>query len=509
MTTKFFKEDISNYREDTGCIPRSARAYYDINTSTIDLKKWKEENPDDYNEWKNTAVKCNSDFYGNENSEGCCYNENENTECLTKDNNTGLKFLGNEEIGVNGRIGNICHKEELQTLNNTLFDDTNKIIKFFKLILVSIVTLLVTALIGTCLEFWLHYGNSIECIYYKSKCANIGKTERISLVDYMFPNNICYYPYQACSRSKTDQSGGAKSQGIISNFAAYEHAGAKCITLAYDTIIYDEKPIPYNIADFAENNIKSEFILVLAKTISFYFLFPILSVRIFLNFFASKLSTKYQKVVKFNPLLSNFVFLLLTGLLFPFIGYLTNQRGLYFGPMIYVYALLFSVAFIMSFGFFIALMATHFPRTLFGSALDVCNIPESYYQIFKTRKLIYPMDEEDWMINIKNIVKNILLFFPFIILVTLSFVLGGFMTMVSAAYMELSLLFNIFYIPLSNPLECFSILKSHADLLTILFCIGVIGSAANSLQPTTTGIMSIILMLIIVYKAFKGMRTSF
>ena len=67
---------------------------------------------------------------------------------------------------------------------------------------------------------------------------------------------------------------------------------------------------------------------------------------------------------------------------------------------------------------------------------------------------------------------------------------------------------NNFYIPLSNPLECFSILKSHADLLTILFCIGVIGSSANSLDTITTGIMSGILMLIIVYKAFKGMKTS-
>ena len=127
MSRKLFKEDISKYRQDLGCIPRSARAYYDMNTNTIDLKKWKKENPDDYNEWKKTAVKCNSDFYGNENSEGCCYNENENTECLTKDNNTGLKFLGNEDIGEIGKVGNICHKEEVQNLYNTLFDDPNNI----------------------------------------------------------------------------------------------------------------------------------------------------------------------------------------------------------------------------------------------------------------------------------------------------------------------------------------------------------------------------------------------
>ena len=82
------------------------------------------------------------------------------------------------------------------------------------------------------------------------------------------------------------------------------------------------------------------------------------------------------------------------------------------------------------------------------------------------------------------------------------------MVIIAMIYLSVSIIFNFIYIPLSNPLECFSILKSHADLLTILFCIGVIGSASNSLDPTTTGIMSGILMLIIVYKAFKGMKTS-
>lgn len=502
MSRKLFKEDIDKYKDSTGCIPRSARTYIDMNTGNIDLKKWREDNPDDYKKWEKTAVKCSAEFLNGEESEGCCYNENENSECLTSDNNTGLKFLG-----LNGKVGNMCHKEKMQTLCNTLFDDPNNITKFFKLILVSIVSLLVTAIIGTCYEFWLRYGNSIECIYYKSKCANIGKTEKISLVDYMFPNNICYYPYQACSGSKTGQSGGAKSEGIISNFAAYEYSGAKCITLAYDTTIYGEKPIPYNIADFAANNIKSEFILVLAKTISFYFLFPILFVRMFLNFCASRLSTSYQKVVKFNPLLSNFVFLLLTGLLFPFIGYFTKQCGLYFGPMLYITGLLTLVAFIMSGGFFVGLIATIFPRKLFGTSLDRCNIPPSYYRIFRP-ELFYPLSEMSLSTKVFNVIKNLILFFPIIFLATSSIVLGGLMTAVSSIYMCISLLFNIFYIPLSNPLECFSILKSHADLLTILFCVGVIGSAANSLDPTTTGVMSGILMLIIVYKAFKGMKTS-
>lgn len=501
MTRQLYKEDIDKYKDSTFCVPRSARQYIDVNTNTIDIVKWNEENPDSFNEWSANAVKCSEEFY-NGDREGCCYNENENTECLTKDNSTGLKFLGET-----GSIGNFCHKEEVQTLYNTLFDDTNNITKFFKLIVFSILSLLITAIIGTCYEFWLRYGNSIECIYYKSKCANIGKTEKISLVDYMFPNNICYYPYQACSQSKTGQSGGTKSQGIISNFAAYEHAGAKCITLAYDTSIYGEKPIPYNIADFAANNIKSEFILILAKTISFFFLFPILVARSVLNFIFSKLSTSYQKVIKFNPLLSNIVFLFLTGLIWPSIAFFTKQDAFYFGPGFLLGGVVGLAGFIVMLGTVIAPLATIFPRKLFGTTLDSCNIPTSYYRIFRP-ELFYPLAEAKLNAKVLNVIKNIILFFPITFLTVFHLIVGMTMVIIAMIYLSVSIIFNFIYIPLSNPLECFSILKSHADLLTILFCIGVIGSASNSLDPTTTGIMSGILMLIIVYKAFKGMKTS-
>jgi hypothetical protein len=502
MSRKLFKEDIDKYKDSTGCIPRSARSYIDMNTGNINLKKWREENPDEYNKWGKTAVKCSAEFLNGEENQGCCYNLNENSECLTSDNNTGLTFLGSF-----GMVGNICHKEEVQTLYNTLFDDPNNITKFFKLILVSILSLLVTAIIGTCYEFWLRYGNSIECIYYKSKCANIGKTEKISLVDYMFPNNICYYPYQACSRNKTGQSGGSKSQGIISNFAAYEHAGAKCITLAYDTTIYGEKPIPYNIADFAANNIKSEFILVLAKTISFFFLFPILLARVVLNFIFSRLSTAYQKVIKFNPLLSNIVFLFLTGLIWPVISYLTKSDVLLFGPVFLLEGVTGLACIIVMLGTITAPLATIFPRKLFGTSLDRCNIPTSYYRIFRS-KLFYPLSEMSLSRKVFNVIKNLLMFFPITFLIVFHLILGLTVVIIAMLYMSLSMPFNFVYIPLSNPLECLSILKSHADLLTILFCIGVIGSAYNSLDPTTTGIMSVILMLIIVYTTFKGMKTS-
>lgn len=501
MTRQLYKEDIDKYKDSRFCIPRSARKYIDANTNTIDSNKWIDENPESYNEWSSKSVKCSEDFYNGDN-EGCCYNANENTECLTKDNNTGLKFLG-----FTGKVGNICHKEKVQTLYNTLFDDPNNITKFFKLIIVSILSLLITAIIGTCYEFWLRYGNSIECIYYKSKCANIGKSDKISLVDYMFPNNICYYPYQACSQNKTGQSGGTKSQGIISNFAAYEHAGAKCITIAYDTSIYGEKPIPYNIADFAANNIKSEFILILAKTISYFFLFPILVARIVLNGIFSKLSLGYQKVIKFNPFLSNMVFLFLTGLIWPIFTFLTKSNTFLFGPGFLLGGVISLAGTIVMLGFIIAPLATMFPRKLYGSVLDRCNIPTNYYKIFRP-ELFYPLAEAKLNTKVLNILKNLFLFFPLIFLTLLHMIIGLCMVIIAMIYLSLSILFNFIYIPLSNPLECFSILKSHADLLTILFCIGVIGSAANSLDPITTGVMSMILVIIIVYKSFKGLKTS-
>jgi hypothetical protein len=502
MSRILFKEDIDKYRDSSNCLPASAKRYITDN-NVIDIKKWNRENPEELNNFAASVPVCSSEFYNNEETEGCCYNIADGAECKTTDNYTGLKFLTTA-----GTKLNLCHKEDVQNLYNTLLDDPNKIILFFKLILVSILTLLVTAIIGTCYEFWLRYGNSIECIYYKSKCANIGKTEKISLVDYMFPNSICYYPYQACFQNKTGQRGGSKSEGIISNFAEYELTGAKCITLDYDTTIYGEKPIPYNVADFVANNNNSEFLLVLAKTISFFFLFPILSARVVLNFIFSKLSTKYQRVIKFNPLLSNIMFLLLSGLIWPIISYLTGSGSYLFGPTFFLAAVISLANLIISMGFVTSLLATIFPKKFLETSLAKCNIPISYYRIFRL-KLFYPLSGEiSLKIKLFNLFKNLLLLIPIFFLVIIHFTLGANMILIANIYMTLSILFNFLYIPLSNPLECFSILKSHADLLTILFCMGVIGSSASSLDPTTTGIMSGILMLIILYKSFKGMKTS-
>ena len=506
---KLYKEDIDKYTESNGCVPKSTKKHQNKD-GVLDIPAWDQDDRMGLQEWGQGTQICDDEFYKDGEQTGCCIRIREEQKCLSDKHETGIRLT----FG-GGYIGKFCHKEEVQGIYNTLFDDSDNMVKFFKLVLFSIISLLVTALIGTCYEFWLRYGNSVDCIYYTSKCVNIGKNNKISLIDYMFPNNLCYYPYQSCSNNKLNQSGGNKQSGgikaaatgIISTFAEYELSGAKCITINNDSTVFGEKPIPYNIADYAIKNYKSEFITVLGKTISFYFLFPILFTRSVLNWIMSKLSSKYQKHVKFNPVLSNLIFLCLTGLLFPIIGYFLKIKGLYVGPMLLFTGLLILTNFLTSIGFFVGLISTIIPDRIYGTTLGGCNLSSEYYRIFRT-ELLYTLKDVKMSANVLNVVKNILLFFPLIFLIITSVIIGSIMSVISGFYMVFSLLFNIFIIPLSNPLECFSILKSHADMLTILFIIGVIGASANSLNSTTTGAMSMILVLIIAFKALKGMKQS-
>mgnify|MGYP006143916967 CR=1 FL=1 len=482
MVNKLYKEDIDKYRDSTHCIPKSAIKYMSGENILMDTDEgWKEKNPDGYESWEKSEIR----------GQGCYTSDDIDDGCSGPDHDTGLilKYKDN-------RLKKLCHNEDIQGPYNSLLDDPNDIVKFFKLILVSMISLLITALVASCVEFWLRYGNAVECIYYKSKCANIGKTERINLIDYLLPNSICYYPYQSCSKNKANkyQTGGSNlsnnKNGIISTFAEYEHSGAKCINLGFDPSIYGEKPIPYNIADYAINNIDSQFAIVLAKSVSFYFLFSILFARQALNSVSNKLSGYYQRFVKFNPTISNFIYLFL----------------IHFSIPIIILVLVFA-SILSSIGGFVAFLATIIPKKMFGKALDGCNIPTEYYRI-PTLKVFYTIDDKTDGKKILYGLLNILLCIPVLILAAISFSIGSTMNMISGFWLSITLLFNIFFIPLSNPLECFTILKSHADLLTILFCITVIGSSSLSLDRKTTGVMSMILFLIIIYKSLKGTKNS-
>ena len=63
---------------------------------------------------------------------------------------------------------------------------------------------------------------------------------------------------------------------VCSGFTEYKAANAKCINVDTETI-FAGRPIPYNIADYVEDNFSSELVRSLGKTISFTFLYYVLA----------------------------------------------------------------------------------------------------------------------------------------------------------------------------------------------------------------------------------------
>jgi len=523
-----------------------------------------------------------------DNTDGGCYAVIPQGElrCDPKDHYMGIDY------NIGGTRHNICHKEPVQTLFSAMFDDPNTLTRFFKLLIGAIIILLVTTIFGCCYEFWLRYGNSINCLYYFSKeCKNISEKldGKVSLLDYLYPKSICVFPYQKAV--KKTQSGGTKKnyimkggevkEGFNSNSLEFKNVNGnntKCITLEENIDESNNRRFPYNLADYVHDSNSYNIIKIPIKFFSFTFLYCVLFTRVFLNWILSTLSTNYQNNVKSSATVSNIVFLLLCGLLLPYTPFAI------LGSILFIISLIMIIATIFS-------MILCIKRDLLGSVFPFLKIDKcitnddqdlkDYYDVFNSIKnnyfysinketvsgaivpaiffLVYislllsisinPENESTKMLNtfitvcgitflvgglfyllskifskykdntiiapLINFFKainegflNIILFFNLIFIVALGFfgsILGN---MFANMYMTLSTLFNFFYIPITNPLEFFDIMKDHADLLTILFCIGVIGSASFAFDRNTTGAMSGILVVLILYKISKGLKAK-
>tara|TARA_B100001093_G_C26813653_1_gene1008691 strand:- start:555 stop:2069 length:1515 start_codon:yes stop_codon:yes gene_type:complete len=499
-----YSEDISKFTETKGCPSNNGKPYLDVQTNSIDMNKWNQDDPNTYIDLTANLTPCNSLFFTDSDTQGCCYSTNN----YNDENSMGLK------LDFSGVKYNVFNKYDVQNIfNNNLLDDPNKLMKFFKLIFVSIITLIITALIGSCYEFWLKYGESMDCLYYKSKCFNVGrekKNNQISLVDYLFPNSICYYPYQKCDYNTTLQGGGVteKTDTFVSNYIEYLKNGkTKCITINHEVDYTYRRPFPYNIADMAENNIEGDLLKMPFKAFAFFFLITMLLTRKVLNPLFKTLSVGYQKYVRNNAVLNNIVFLLLSGILLTIIGYYTNNSTLASGPMLWLTLIVGLISFVASFGMIASIIFVIFPK-IFISKTN-CNLDPNYYKLLNN-KLLYPVKKELSMKEIiVNILKNIFMVLFFIPIAFIISLLTGVTGSIAAMiYANFIIPLKIIFIPFFNSLEFFDIIKGHADLLTILFCVGVIGSSSESLDKTTTGIMSLILVIIIIYKAVTGLKNS-
>ena len=523
-----------------------------------------------------------------ENSDGGCYALIPKGElaCDPTDHYMGIDY------NIDGERHNICHKEPVQTYFSAMFDDPNTLTRFFKLLIGAIIILLVTTIFGCCYEFWLRYGNSINCLYYFSKeCKNISEKRdgKVSLLDYLYPKSICVFPYQKAD--KRSQSGGSKNKNIMkggevkegfnSNSLEFKNVNGnntKCITLEENIDESNNRRFPYNLADYVHDSDSYNIIKIPIKFFSFTFLYCVLFTRAFLNWTLSTLSTKYQNNVKSSATLSNIVFLLLCGLLIPS------------SPFAILGFILFIITAIMSISTIFSIILC-INRDLLGSVfpflkIDKCitnddQVLKDYYDVFNSIKnnYFYSISKKDGIYSgaivpciilfifaiislsisadnestnalngfiifcywtfIGVAVSSLLLklfskykdniiiaslitfskavndgFFNIFLLINLLFisVLGFFGlilgNMFANVYMTLSTLFNFFYIPITNPLEFFDIMKDHADLLTILFCIGVIGSVGFAFDRNTTGVMSGILVILILYKISKGLKAK-
>tara|TARA_B110000261_G_C13084035_1_gene357044 strand:+ start:1354 stop:2877 length:1524 start_codon:yes stop_codon:yes gene_type:complete len=500
-----FKDLIKNYTEAHNC-PSILHSNFNPTTNTVDI-------------CLNTTPECSDNFYSSGDTSGCCRTIDE---CRTS-TSTGLKFL--DELDPSDPTYNICHKDEIEDFANDFFDDANKIVKFFKLLLVAIIIVLITSIFGCCYEFWLKYGNSIECLYYKSKYNNISKEgNKANLINYMFPRNICYLPYQ---EGKSSQMGGKQRGGFFgdkekvdslnSKFKENYIQGVKCVTV-YDDLnasLKSEKEFPYNLADYAENNIDSEMIKMVFKAFSFFFLYTVLVFRIPLNFLLNYLSKKYNSTIKNNYIASNALFLIFTGLWVPILAMAGLQIASKMGPGFLLTGFLSALTTILNPVTCLVLSTCIILSQMMGKSVlnkftERCGIPPDYYDLF-TLKPFYKIANEEYNLRdkVKYILANIFIALVYVIFVVIAFVSGMLSTILATIYMNFSLLFNFFYIPLTNTTEFLDLLKNHGDLITILFCIGIIGSSfVSKFDNTVTGIMSFLLVVIMFFKVSKSFQKN-
>ena len=437
----------------------------------------------------------------------------------TMDKSSGeLLSMDNNDI-LNGYL-RVCHKQDIRTsFIDKMLQGKNGAQTFLITFFLITLILFFTTFIGACYEFWLEYGIAKDCIYFKGDCYNMGPEDNeLNLIDYMFPSSICYYPYQEC---KTKQSGGGK---LISN---YIKNGQKCVNIEATSFgdNKNSKAFPYNIADWANKEIGSDILKTPFKTFTFFFLFTVLVSRYFINKIFYYLSSSYRKSVKDNIIGNGVIFLLLTGLLPLIINALlggSDEKSAGGGPFLPIILLTTTIIPAVSFiGAFISFFATFFPKSIgLEKRLEKCNpaISENYYNLIN--KLHYlPVTSPEaadlsLVRKVWNAFKNgtywIINFFSVMLSLFVFGVLGYIMAML---YLGISIPFNIFAIPIKNPIELFNIIKKHADLITMFFCISVIAALKSSINSqevgnNITGIMSVILVIVMLFKLYYALKKS-
>lgn len=437
---------------------------------------------------------------------GCCVVDVSNQTCDDHYDPADIKFEGkfyDMGIDITDSSGNnrrsICHSAPIRKRNLVISD-------VIIIIVVSAVIVIIAAVVGACYEFIFKYGECKDCIYYKSNCEN---RKRLSIIDYMFPIDVCTYPYQECNKTTTTLTGGGlQKTGFISTYSEYASNGTKCITV-HDVEVLKTKPFPYSLIDYANNYVKSELLRMPLRAFAIFFLYTVLLSRFIISKLLKALSITYQQTIKHNPLLSNIMFLFFTGILFNVIANYAEIPELNGANGYIIYFLIMIIAFSFSVSCVVGMLFLwHSPALIFEQYYRKCDIPRSFYKLVNYKKLFYTFyyykENPNLLRRILYIFYDIFVLFGALIMVAFSLSIGLMGSTVAFLYMVTSLLFNMFYIPLSNIVEFLDIIKSHGNLLTILFCITILVASLNRLNNITTGILGGLLAIIILYKVLKN-----
>ena len=67
-------------------------------------------------------------------------------------------------------------------------------------------------------------------------------------------------------------------------------------------------------------------------------------------------------------------------------------------------------------------------------------------------------------------------------------------------YLHFYVIIGFFYVPFTRYTQLFKIIKSHGNILTLLFCMIVVLAGVKVLHPTSVGVIGGILGLLVLYK---------
>lgn len=413
---------------------------------------------------------------------GCCVVESSNNTCETyipdspdftsDDYDMGIQFL--DANNLNPR--KICHSAPIRKRVLNIKD-------FFITILISISIIFLTAIVGSCYEFWFKYGAGLlnsdnTRLQYKNKC---GKS--ISPIEYAFPSSMNEYPYISC---------GSDSK-----------LGFPYSILTYFNVKKTQTQTQTETENFGYKLVRLYGLPI--KSFCLNFLYTLLFSRKILSLILVTLSETYKNIK--YPAIKNLIFLFLTGIAFSVIAKYTGIQQLNNGVGYILYLLAMVIVFAMMFTLLATNFVLYWSPNYYNKFEDkdesAPSILDKNYSLFNN--IFYDINAESKDNKLLKIVFNICLgllaIIPF--LICLSTGLVG--SLLGTLYMILSLVFNIFYIPISNIGCIFSIIKDHSDLLTILLCISVLMASVDSLNSTISGTLGGLVGLLIIYKIFTSM----